>query len=127
MSLTLLLMLALLARAIDVEYVDQFPHAEDFIETGHEGGFCDDGRVFGIVYHKHETETNIGYTEYYLHPETEEPKVVVFLEIDYDTGEVLNDIYVRNQGKIEHYTEIFAFQEAYPNGVCNPRVDEDNL
>ena len=69
------------ARAFDVEYVDSFPKEEDFIETEHDGGFCEDGRVYGIIFYEHETETNIVYSEYFLYPETEVPKVVIIIEI----------------------------------------------
>ena len=115
------------ARAFDVEYVDSFPKEEDFIETEHDGGFCEDGRVYGIIFYEHETETNIVYSEYFLHPETEVPKVVIIIEIDLDTSETLYDIYIRNNEQIEHYKEAAAFREAYPGGVCNPRVDQEDL
>ena len=126
-SLVLLLTLAFPARAIDVEYVDQFPQAEDFIETDRSGGFCKDGRVYGIILYEHETEFNIAYSEYYLHPDTETPKVVTFIEIDSETDEVFYDIYIHNQGKFERFRSVSAFQKVYPKGVCNSRVDQQDL
>jgi len=128
--LTLALTLAMnlhLARALEVELVDEMPSLdEEYTIVDTYTNTCSDGRRYVIIDYIHvEEPEEFGAVAMFMYPATTEPTVVVMFEREY--AELTEEIYVRNKDNIEYYDGILAFVSIYPRGLCYGRIDQIDL
>ena len=117
-----------LARALEVEYVDEMPSLDEeytIIDTF--ASTCHDGRRYVIIDYLHiEEPDEFGAVAMFMYPATTDPTVIVLLELE-DTGLLTEEIYVRNKDNIEYFDGRFAFVAVYPRGLCYGRADQTDL